>query len=144
MTSRQTRLVRESFPAIRESAETLVLLFYGRLFQIAPSARPLFRSDLGIQARKFSDMLAVLVEGLDDFDQQRPALHALGLRHVEYGVVPAHYDTLAVALLWALGHMLHPEFSPDVRGAWAAFIEEVSATMKAGAAESHPLEMREL
>lgn len=80
-------------------------------------------------------MLVVLVEGLDDFEQQRPALRAMGLRHAAYGVVQAHYDTLAAALLWALGHMLRPEFSPDTESAWAALLEEVNATMKAGAAE---------
>src|ERR1700684_3931158 len=98
MTPRQTRLVRESFPIIRERTETLVLLFYGRLFQLAPSVRSMFTSDVGIQARKFGDTLAALVDSLDDFDRQRPALRAMGLRHVGYGVVPAHYDTLATAL----------------------------------------------
>jgi hemoglobin-like flavoprotein len=136
MTPRQTRLVRESFPIIRERTETLVLLFYGRLFQLAPSVRSMFTSDVGIQARKFGDTLAALVDSLDDFDRQRPALRAMGLRHVGYGVVPAHYDALATALLWALGHMLQPEFSPEVKSAWAAFIDEVSTVMKAGAAES--------
>jgi hemoglobin-like flavoprotein len=138
MTSAQKRLIRESFPALREVAGPLVQLFYGRLFQIAPSVRPMFRSDIGIQARKFSDMLEALVEGLDDFDRQRPALRAMGLRHVGYGVVPAHYDILATAFLWALGHMLYPDFSAEIQGAWAALIEEVSATMKAGAAELPP------
>jgi hemoglobin-like flavoprotein len=138
MTSEQKRLIRETFPSIREVAGPLVQLFYGRLFQIAPSVRPMFRNDIGTQSRKFSDMLEALVEGLDDFDQQRPALRAMGLRHVAYGVVPAHYDTLATAFLWALGNMLYPELSPDIKGAWAALIGEVSATMKAGAAELPP------
>jgi|SRR5579872_4454887 len=135
MTPRQTRLVRESFPTIRERTETLVLLFYGRLFQLAPSVRSMFSGDLGIQMRKFRDMLGALVDALDDFDQQRPKLRAMGLRHVGYGVVPEHYDTLAAALLWALGHMLQPDFPPEVKSAWAAFIDEVSAAMKAGPAE---------
>jgi hemoglobin-like flavoprotein len=135
MTSRQKQLIRETFPAIREVAGPLVQLFYGRLFQIAPSVRPMFRNDIGIQARKFSDMLEALVEGLEDFDQQRPALRAMGLRHVAYGVVPAHYDTLSAAFLWALGHMLYPDLSPESKDAWAALIAEVSSTMQAGAAE---------
>jgi hemoglobin-like flavoprotein len=95
--------------------------------------RPLFRSDIGVQARKFSDMLAVIIAGLDDFDGQRPILRAMGLRHAGYGVVPAHYASVAAALLWALGHMLNPEFSPEIKSAWTAFIEEVSATMQEGA-----------
>ena len=135
MTPRQKQLIRETFPALHEVAEPLVQLFYGRLFQIAPAVRAMFSTDIGVQSRKFSDMLEALVEGLDDFDQKRPALRAMGLRHVAYGVVPAHYDTLATAFLWALGHMLYPEFSPEVKGAWAALIEDVSSTMKAGAAE---------
>jgi hemoglobin-like flavoprotein len=138
MTSAQKRLIRETLPAIREVSDPLVHLFYGRLFQLAPAVRPMFRNDIGIQARKFGEMLEALVEGLEDFDQQRPTLRAMGLRHVAYGVIPAHYDVLASAFLWALGHMLYPEFSPDIKGAWAALIEEVSGTMKAGAAELPP------
>jgi hemoglobin-like flavoprotein len=138
MTSRQKQLIRETFPAIHEVAGPLVQLFYGRLFQIAPSVRSMFRNDIGIQSRKFSDMLEALVDGLDDFDQQRPALRAMGLRHVAYGVTPEHYETLQTAFLWALGNMLYPEFSPETKGAWVALIEEVSATMKAGAAELPP------
>ncbi|HSP68501.1 MAG TPA: globin domain-containing protein [Bryobacteraceae bacterium] len=138
MTPRQKRLIRETFPALHEVAEPLVQLFYGRLFQIAPEVRSMFRNDMGTQTRKFGDMLEALVEGLDDFDQKRQALRAMGLRHVAYGVVPKHYDTLTAAFLWALGHMLYPEFSPEVKEAWTALIAEVSDTMKAGAAELPP------
>jgi hemoglobin-like flavoprotein len=81
MTPRQKRLIRETFPTLHEVAEPLVQLFYGRLFQIAPSVRPMFRNDMGTQTRKFSDMLEALVEGLDDLDQKRQALRAMGLRH---------------------------------------------------------------
>ena len=138
MTSTQKQLIRETFPAIREVAGPLVQLFYGRLFQIAPSVRPMFRNDMGTQTRKFSDMLAALVEGLENFDRQRPALRAMGLRHVAYGVTAEHYDTLATAFLWALGHMLYPEFSPEIKRAWTTLIEEVGAIMKSGAAELPP------
>ena len=135
MTFEQKHLIRETFPAIREVAGPLMQLFYGRLFQIAPQVRPMFRNDIGIQARKFSDMLETLVEGLDDFEQQRPALRAMGLRHVAYGVVPGHYDVLSAAFLWALGHMMSPDFSPKLKDAWAALIQDVSAEMKSGAGE---------
>ena len=135
MTSKQQQLVRETFPSLHEVAEPLVQLFYGRLFQIAPSVRSLFKSEIDVQARKFSDMLEALVKGLEDFEQQLPALRALGQKHVAYGVVPSHYDVVATAFLWALDHMLYPDFSPEVRGAWQALLDEVNAAMKAGAAE---------
>src|SRR5438045_1793470 len=104
MTAREIELVRGTFSVIDERSEPLMLLFYGRLFQIAPSVRPMFRGDIGLQGRKFAEMLAVMIAGLDDFEQQRPALRTMGLRHAAYGVVPEHYDILATALLWALDH----------------------------------------
>ena len=138
MTSRQKQLIRETFPSLREVAGPLVQLFYGRLFQIAPAVRHMFRNDIGIQSRKFSEMLETLVDGLDDFDRQRPLLRAMGLRHVAYGVTPDHYKTLQTAFLWALGHMLYPVFSQETKDAWATLLQEVSAQMQAGAAELPP------
>jgi Globin len=121
MTPTQKRLVRETFPALDEVAEPLVQLFYGRLFQIAPSVRPMFNNDIGIQARKFSDMLQVLVEGLDDFDQQQPALRAMGLKHAGYGVVPAHYDTLAIAFFMGAGSYAVPRVLARAQGRMGHF-----------------------
>ena len=135
MTTRQAQLIRETFPQVREVAAPLAQLFYGRLFEIAPSVRPMFKSDIRVQGRKFTDMLEALVEGLEDFSQQEPALRAMGLRHVGYGVIPEHYDMLAAAFLWSLSQVLGASFSADVKAAWAALIEDVSTVMKAGAAE---------
>src|SRR6266852_6580396 len=101
MTTRHVQLIRETFPQLREVAGPLAQLFYGRLFEIAPSVRPMFRSDIRVQGRKFTDMLEALVEGLENFDRHKPALRAMGLRHIGYGVVPQHYDTLAAPFLWS-------------------------------------------
>ena len=38
-TVEQRRLVRQSFDSLREQAEPVALLFYGRLFELDPSAR---------------------------------------------------------------------------------------------------------
>ena len=65
MTTQQRRLVQESFPAISESSGPITQLFYGRLFELAPEVRPMFRQDIAVQARKSMDMLAALVTNLD-------------------------------------------------------------------------------
>lgn len=135
MTTHQLQLIRETFPVLQEAAGPLAGLFYGRLFQIDPAVRPMFRTDIGVQGRKFTDMLETLVEGLNDFNWQKSELRAMGLRHVAYGVVPEHYDALAAAFLWAVSQVLETRFNSDVKAAWAALIAEVSEAMKAGAAE---------
>jgi len=138
MTPREKQLVRESFPAIREAAVPLALLFYGRLFQLNPALRPLFHQDISVQSRKLMDMLIAVVDSLDHFKELEPMLRAMGQRHAGYGVRLEHYATLKSALLWAFGQGLGAEFFPDVRAAWTAVIDAISAAMMAGAAELPP------
>jgi hemoglobin-like flavoprotein len=53
-------------------------------------------------------------------------------------VRPEHYETVALALIWALGQALDTQFYPELRAAWLAIIEAVSLGMKNGAAELPP------
>lgn len=135
MTDRQKQLVRETYPRVIEMASPLSQLFYGQLFQMAPSVRPLFRGDIRVQGRKLMDMLKGLIECIDDTQQNLTLLRALGQRHAGYGVKPEHYDTVKAAFGWSLGQVLQSEYSGDVKAAWLALIDEVNGAMKAGAAE---------
>lgn len=138
MTPEQKQLIRESFPAIREMAGPVSLLFYGRLFALEPALRPMFRQDIELQGRKLMDMLTAVVDNLDHFEGLAPTLRALGQKHAGYGVRPEHYQTVARALMWALGQALDTQFYPELRTAWLAIIEAVSLSMKKGAAELLP------
>lgn len=135
MTSQQKQLVRESFRNVREVAGPVALLFYGRLFELDPSLRPLFHQDIRLQGRKLMDMLTTVVDSLDHLEDLGPTLRALGQRHVGYGVRLEHYDTLKSALIWALSQALQPDFYPDVRAAWTAVIDAINTVMKEGASE---------
>jgi len=111
------------------------MLFYGRLFELAPQVRPLFRVDIATQSAKLMDTLKHLVSALDRFEELRPDLAELGRRHAEYKVEPAHYQVLVIALTWAFGQALDLEFDRETRGAWEQLLGAVSAVMIAGAAE---------
>src|ERR1700691_5652087 len=98
---KQMRLVRESFESLREYETSVVLLFYGRLFEIAPETRALFKIDIHEQAKKLMDTLGTTVEALDRFDELLPVLAELGRKHATYGVQAYQYEKLRSALLWA-------------------------------------------
>jgi nitric oxide dioxygenase len=135
LTTKQKRLVRESFESVQEYSNSVVMLFYGRLFELAPQVRPLFRVDIATQSAKLMDTLKHLVSALDRFEELRPDLAELGRRHAEYKVEPAHYQVLVIALTWAFGQALDLEFDRETRGAWEQLLGAVSAVMIAGAAE---------
>ena len=135
LTGAQKRLVRESFESMREYETSVVTLFYGRLFEIAPETRALFKIDIRQQSRKLMDILRAAVDSLDRFSELSPFLAELGRKHVTYGVQTQHYEKLRSALLWAMGQALGLEFDPETRAAWDQLLTAISRIMLEGATQ---------
>ena len=74
-----------------EQGLTSATAFYGRLFEIAPAVKPLFRGDMTEQGRKLMATLGVVVNSLGNLEAVLPAASALAKRHVDYGVKAADY-----------------------------------------------------
>jgi hemoglobin-like flavoprotein len=139
VTPEQKVLVQESFAHVVPIADTAAELFYGRLFELDPSLRLLFRGDMREQGRRLMQMLTVAVRGLDRLEAIVIAVQALGRRHVAYGVTEAHFATVGAALLWTLEQGLGSAFTPAVADAWASVYDVLATTMKdAMADESLP------
>ena len=132
LTPQQKRLIKQSFESIQDYSNALTKLFYGRLFELRPDLRPMFKINLEDQSRKLLDMLVVIVEALDDFDSLRPRLAELGRKHVTYGVVSEHYQIVRSALLWAVGQALEIEFDTDTKAAWNQMLGAVADAMLEG------------
>jgi nitric oxide dioxygenase len=120
MTPKQVAQVQQSFAMVAPVAVEAAARFYGRLFEIAPHLRPLFRGDIAEQGRKLMATLAFVVNGLTRLDTILPAASALAKRHVDYGVRPDHYRPVGTALLWTLERSLGPQWTPDLAAAWTA------------------------
>ena len=131
----QIALVQSSFAHVVPISDTAATLFYTRLFELDPSLRPLFHTDMPSQGRKLMDMLRVVVNGLNRLDELVPAVQALGRRHAAYQVEDQHYEIVGAALLWTLRQGLGEGFTADVEDAWKAAYAVLSATMQAAAAE---------
>jgi len=136
MTPEQIALVQSSFAQVLPIADTAATLFYGRLFELDPSLKPLFKGDMQEQGRKLMTMIRLVVNGLNRLDQLVPAVQELGRRHARYGVQDEHYDTVGAALLWTLSQGLGAGFTPEVEAAWATAYTLLAETMKAAAAEA--------
>jgi len=136
LTVTQKTLVQDSFAAITPIADDAAVLFYQRLFELDPSLKSLFRSDMTDQRKKLMQMLTAAVKGLDRLDQLVPVVQDLGKRHVVYGVADRHYDTVGEALLWTLEMGLGRAFTPEVKEAWTAVYGLLATTMREAAREA--------
>jgi hemoglobin-like flavoprotein len=136
MTSEERLLVQSSFAQLTSISEVAAELFYQTLFEIDPALKLLFRGDLKEQGRRLMQMIEVAVRGLDRLDALKPALAALGTRHVAYGVKDRDYETVGAAFIATLERGLGPGFTPDVKSAWIAVYTLLATTMKTAAVET--------
>jgi len=114
MTPIQIDLVQSSFAKVAPISDAAAALFYGRLFEIAPRLKPLFRADTAEQGRKLMMTLGVVVNGLKNLDAILPAVKSLATRHVGWGVKAADYAPVGEALIWTLDKGLGPDFTAEV------------------------------
>jgi hemoglobin-like flavoprotein len=129
MTPEQIKAIQESFAKVAPISEQAAALFYGRLFEIAPEVKPLFRGDIKEQGRKLMATLAVVVNGLSNLPAILPAASALAKRHVAYGVKAEHYTPVGAALLWTLERGLGSEWTPELAAAWGSAYGVLSGYM---------------
>lgn len=132
ITDTQIALVQSSFRHVVPIADAAGLLFYERVFALAPGTRALFDDDIGPQAKKTMAAVKTAVDGLANLDVVGPFLVRLGARHVRYGVRLEHFDVVGEALLWTLEQGLGDRFTPAVRDAWIAAWDVIAGAMRSG------------
>ncbi|WP_371422158.1 globin family protein [Tardiphaga sp.] len=133
MNASDVALVQDSFKKVAPISDVAADLFYGRLFEIAPQVKPMFRGDMKEQGRKLMATLGVVVTGLTRLETVLPAASALAKQHVAYGVKAEHYPIVGGALLWTLEKGLGDAWTPELASAWTAAYGTLSGYMIAEA-----------
>ncbi|TWU50840.1 Bacterial hemoglobin [Rubripirellula tenax] len=129
MTPDQITLVQDSWAQVKPVSEQVAELFYGRLFELDPSLKSLFKGDMTEQGKKLMATLNLAVTSLTKLETILPAVKDLGRRHVQYGVPDSSYATVGEALLWTLDKGLGEAFTEDVKAAWTETYVTLSNVM---------------
>jgi hemoglobin-like flavoprotein len=133
MTRDQVHLVKSTWQQVLPIQAAAADLFYGRLFEIAPEVRPLFKRDIHAQGAMLMSTLNTVVRSLHDLNAVLPVARELAQRHVGYGVLPRHYDSVGTALMWTLEQGLGAALTPAAREAWQQAYGTLAGAMKAAA-----------
>ena len=127
--------VQRTFDLLTPIADNAAALFYSKLFELDSSLKPMFNSDMPEQRKKLMQTLGVAVSSLNNLEAIIPAIQNLGRRHVNYGVQPQHYTTVAQAILWMLEQTLGNDFTPSVKQSWTEVYTILADTMITAANE---------
>ena len=144
MTSREIALVQATWRQVQPVAERAAEFFYGRLFALDPSLRPLFRTGMPEQGRKLMATIGVAVDSLARLESLAPAVRELGRRHAGYAVEERHYATVGAALMWTFERVLGAGFTREMARAWSTAYDVLADLMKQGMKEGHALPARAL
>jgi len=136
ITPQQKQLVQKTWVMVVPIADTAAELFYGRLFELEPEYRKMFKNDMTEQGKKLMKTINIAVEALDDVEPLIPVLKQMGADHAGYGVQERDYNVVGAALLWTLDKGLGDAFTDEVKNAWGAVYELLASVMKEGAAEA--------
>jgi class 3 adenylate cyclase/hemoglobin-like flavoprotein len=122
-------LIQSTIGLLMEHQKRFTKELYRRLFELAPDARALFRSDLESQGQMLSHMLQFLVFAMSRPETMLLGLQELGRRHVAYGVAAGHYPSFRQAFLESAGTILGEKNTPQVEKAWTETIDMVIESM---------------
>ncbi|MEJ2360954.1 MAG: globin family protein [Gammaproteobacteria bacterium] len=136
MAPEQIELVKSTWSQVSPIADKAAELFYGKLFELDPELKSLFKSDMTEQGRKLMQMISTAVNSLDKLEAVVPAVENLGERHAGYGVKDKDYDTVGIALLWTLETGLGNAFTPEAKQAWTITYGVLAQTMINAAAKA--------
>lgn len=113
MNPQQTELVRQSWAHAKPMAETIVRLFYRRLFEFEPQLRERFCTSMSEQG---DHLLAATKDLVRDLAND-PAEPPIGLVRKEEAF-DRQSDRVATAWLWALGEAIGRRAAPAAGDAW--------------------------
>jgi hemoglobin-like flavoprotein len=130
MTEQQMDIVKTTWKTLSGVSPALLGdVFYSKLFLDNPPLRQLFPKSMDEQYKKLMDTLSVIVARLERLDELKNDIAQLAKRHVGYGVRPAHYKMVGVALLWTLEQGLGRDWNDEVKESWEACYSIISETM---------------
>jgi nitric oxide dioxygenase len=127
--------LEQSFDLVAPRGDELMDVFYARLFDAAPEAKPLFAHvDLKKQKSMLLAALVLLRKSLRDLAPIAPKLRALGARHVAYGARPEHYPVVGGVLIASMAEVAGDDWRPEYEQAWLDAFAVVAGAMLEGTA----------
>ena len=129
MKAEELKLVLDSLTLIQPMADDIAKSFYKHLFEITPQTKKLFTGDMDRQGTMLMTSLSLAVSGLSNMDDILPSVHALGERHVSYGVKPEYFQSASESFIWALENHLGDQFTAALKEAWTLAFQSLTKAM---------------
>jgi hemoglobin-like flavoprotein len=129
--------LRESFDMVVSREPLVAARFYPILFERYPQVKPLFGRHSGAEQQKMlTNMLASVIEHLEDPVWLTEALAALGTRHAGYAVTKEMLPMVGECLVATLAEVAGDDWNERYEKAWIDAYGAITALTLAGYPEA--------
>lgn len=132
-------LLRSSFDLVVTNSPDITRRFYDIFFARYPQVRPMFsRNTRDKQEAMLTQALVLVMDHLEDAPWLTSTLHAMGEKHVSYGVRDEMYGWVGESLLAAMSDAAGDAWDAELHAAWSDALGAIAGLMIEGARRAQP------
>ncbi|CAP60025.1 uncharacterized protein PODANS_1_3460 [Podospora anserina S mat+] len=121
LTYQQSKLVKDTIPALREHGEKITTIFYKNMLRDHPELNNYFNSvnqKNGRQPRALTSVILSFASNINHISELIPKFERMCNKHCSLGIQPEHYEIVGKYLIMAFTEVLGPAMTPQVHSAW--------------------------
>ncbi|KAI1409835.1 globin-like protein [Hypoxylon sp. FL1857] len=121
LTYQETKLVKETLPALRQHGEHISTVFYKTMLRDHPELQNYFNTvnmHTGKQPRALTRLILAFASNIVNISELTPKLERVAQKHASLNIQPEQYEIVGKYLLRAFSAVLGPSMTPDVKMAW--------------------------
>ncbi|KAL1900156.1 hypothetical protein Sste5346_002466 [Sporothrix stenoceras] len=121
LTYKQSRLVQDTLPALREHGEQIASMFYATMLTEHPELKNHFNTvnqANGRQPRALTSIIIAFAANISHTSELIPKLERVCHKHCSLGIQPDQYAIVGEYLIKAFKAVLGPSMTPEVQAAW--------------------------
>ena len=135
MNDRQILLIKKSWHQFLLNAEENEVLFFNRLFEMAPEVKQLFKGNLKELTKKFTSITTFMVSKLHNFEDALKEVKTIIQRNNQYKLSAEYYAFMGDALLCTLENGLAETWNDELKESWATAYFALADSMVRSEAE---------
>ncbi|WP_258103252.1 globin domain-containing protein [Marinoscillum sp. MHG1-6] len=121
--------IRSSWEIMVEDGLENMMMFYDKLFQIAPQVRPMFPEDLSKQSEKLAYTITFVVTNIDRIEEIKGSIEDLGRIHNKLDISADYYPPVKEALIWTIEQKMADKYKAEIGEAWNAALDFLASVM---------------
>ncbi|CAK7237620.1 hypothetical protein SBRCBS47491_010047 [Sporothrix bragantina] len=121
LTYKQSKLVQETLPALRQHGEQIASMFYATMLEEHPELKNHFNTvnqANGRQPRALTSIIIAFAANISHTSELIPKLERVCHKHCSLGIQPDQYAIVGEYLIKAFKAVLGPAMTPEVQAAW--------------------------